>query len=52
INVYLARRELGRQLARENKIDADLVISVPDSGTAAAMGYAEEANLPFEEGLM
>lgn len=52
INVYLARRELGRQLAREFKIDADLVISVPDSGTAAAMGYAEEANLPFEEGLM
>lgn len=52
INVYQARRELGRQLARENKIDADLVISVPDSGTAAAMGYAEEANLPFEEGLM
>jgi amidophosphoribosyltransferase len=52
INVYLARRELGKQLARENKIDADLVISVPDSGTAAAMGYAEEAQLPFEEGLM
>lgn len=52
INVYLARRELGKQLARETKIDADLVISVPDSGTAAAMGYAEEAKLPFEEGLM
>jgi amidophosphoribosyltransferase len=52
INVYKARRELGKQLARENKIDADLVISVPDSGTASALGYAEESGLPFEEGLM
>lgn len=52
INVYLARREMGRQLARECNIDADIVISVPDSGTAAALGYAEEAGLPFEEGLM
>ncbi|SHG37362.1 amidophosphoribosyltransferase [Thermosyntropha lipolytica DSM 11003] len=52
INVYKARRELGRQLARENLIAADLVISVPDSGTASALGYADEAGLPFEEGLM
>lgn len=52
INVYKARRELGKQLAKEYRIDADLVISVPDSGTAAALGYAEEAGLPFEEGLM
>ena len=52
INVYRARREMGKQLARECNIDADLVISVPDSGTAAALGYAEEAGLPFEEGLM
>lgn len=52
INVYKARRELGKQLARENRIDADLVISVPDSGTASALGYADEAGLPFEEGLM
>ncbi len=52
INVYKARRDLGQQLARECKIEADLVISVPDSGTAAALGYAEEAGLPFEEGLM
>lgn len=52
INVYKARRELGKQLARECKMDADLVISVPDSGTASALGYAEEAGLPFEEGLM
>ncbi|MGI5921917.1 MAG: amidophosphoribosyltransferase [Syntrophomonadaceae bacterium] len=52
INVYQARRQLGKQLARECNIEADMVISVPDSGTAAAMGYAEEAGLPFEEGLM
>jgi amidophosphoribosyltransferase len=52
LNVNRVRRELGKQLARECKIDADMVISVPDSGTAAALGYAEESGLPFEEGLM
>jgi amidophosphoribosyltransferase len=52
INVYQARRELGKQLARERDIDVDLVIPVPDSGTAAALGYAEEAGLPFQDGLM
>ncbi|MDD3269787.1 MAG: amidophosphoribosyltransferase, partial [Syntrophomonadaceae bacterium] len=52
INVYQARREMGRQLARECNTRADMVISVPDSGTPAALGYAEEAGLPFEEGLM
>lgn len=52
INVTEARREMGRMLARENKVDADVVISVPDSGTAAALGYAQESGLPFEEGLM
>lgn len=52
INVYQARREMGRQLARETNIEADIVISVPDSGTCAALGFAEESGLPFEEGLM
>ncbi|QGT98808.1 Amidophosphoribosyltransferase [Candidatus Syntrophocurvum alkaliphilum] len=52
LNVYKARREVGKQLARQNNIDADLVISVPDSGTAAALGYAEGSGLPFQEGLM
>ena len=51
-NVYMVRKELGRQLAREHPIDADLVISVPDSGMPAAMGYAEEAGIPFELGLI
>ncbi|MGO0123326.1 amidophosphoribosyltransferase [Desulfothermobacter acidiphilus] len=46
------RRELGRQLAREFCPPADVVVPVPDSGVAAAHGYAEEAGLPLEEGLM
>lgn len=46
------RREMGRQLAREYPVDVDLIISVPDSGNAAARGYAEESGIPFEEGLM
>lgn len=51
-NVNRVRREMGRQLAREFPIEADIVIPVPDSGTAAARGYAEESGIPFEEGLM
>ncbi|MQL53465.1 amidophosphoribosyltransferase [Desulfofundulus thermobenzoicus] len=51
-NVNRVRREMGRQLAREYPVEADLVIPVPDSGTAAARGYAEESGIPFEEGLM
>jgi len=51
-NVYLVRKEMGRQLAREHKIDADIVIPVPDSGVPAAIGYAEESGIPFELGLI
>ena len=51
-NVYAVRKELGRQLARESGIPADIVIPVPDSGVPAAIGYAEEAGLPFEMGLI
>ncbi|WP_018084787.1 amidophosphoribosyltransferase [Desulfurispora thermophila] len=51
-NVNQVRRALGRQLAREYRVQADLVIPVPDSGTAAARGFAEESGIPFEEGLM
>ncbi len=50
--VYLARQEMGRQLAREYPVDADLVIPVPDSAIAAATGYAQEAGIPFGEGLI
>src|SRR5207247_8997443 len=51
-NVYEVRKELGRQLARESGVPADIVIPVPDSGVPAAIGYAEEAGLPFEMGLI
>jgi len=47
-NVYKVRVEMGRQLARENKIAADLVIPVPDSGNSAALGYAMESGIPYE----
>lgn len=46
------RKELGRQLARESSVDADLVIPVPDSGMPAALGYAEESGIPFDLGLI
>jgi amidophosphoribosyltransferase len=51
-NVYQVRKELGRQLAREHAVDADIVIPVPDSGVPAAMGYAEQSGIPFELGLI
>ena len=50
--VYASRKALGRQLAREAPVQADVVIPVPDSGTAAALGYADELRLPFEMGLI
>jgi amidophosphoribosyltransferase len=51
-NVHLVRKEIGRVLARETRLEADLVIPAPDSGTSAAMGYAEESGIPFDFGLM
>lgn len=51
-NVYMVRKELGRQLAREYPIEADIVIPVPDSGVPAALGYAQESGIRFEFGLM
>jgi len=51
-NVYAVRKEQGRQLAREHKVEADIVIPIPDSGVPAALGYAEESGLPFELGLI
>ncbi|MCL0072215.1 amidophosphoribosyltransferase [Thermodesulfovibrionales bacterium] len=46
------RKQIGRQLARESWIDVDVVIPVPDSGVSAAIGYAEEAKIPFNLGLI
>src|SRR3989449_3744 len=47
-----ARDPLGRQLAKEFPVPADIVIPVPDSGVPAALGYAEGAHIPFEQGLI
>jgi amidophosphoribosyltransferase len=52
IGVYEARKRLGSALAREAPVDADVVVPVPDSGVAAALGYSQEAKLPFEIGLI
>ncbi len=50
--VYNYRKNLGEQLALENKPEADVVVPVPDSGVAAAIGYAEQSGLPFELGII
>ena len=51
-SVYEARKRIGRELARESHIDADIVVPVPDSGVPAALGYAAESGLPFELGII
>ena len=43
---------MGRELAKENRVEADLVIPVPDSGVAAALGYSQESGIPFELGII
>jgi amidophosphoribosyltransferase len=51
-SVYEVRKAIGRELARESLVDADMVIPVPDSGVPAALGYAQESGLPFELGII
>ncbi len=51
-NVHAARVAIGRTLAREHPVDADLVIPVPESGTPAAIGYAAESGIPYGAGLL
>ena len=51
-NLYEARRRMGRELARQLPTEADVVISLPDSGTPAAHGFAEESGIPIREGLI
>lgn len=51
-SIYLSRIEAGRELARESGVDGDIVIGAPDSGTIAAIGYAEQSNIPYAEGLI
>ena len=50
-SVYAVRKEMGRQLAREAPVDADVIVPVPDSGLYAALGYAEESGIPLDMAL-
>ena len=50
--VYKNRMAMGAELAKEHPVDADMVIGVPDSATAAAAGYAQESGIPYGEGLV
>lgn len=52
INVHTARKSLGKQLAMESAVDADVVTGVPDSSISAAIGYAEFSGIPYELGLI
>ncbi len=51
-NVYEMRKNIGIELAREIKIDADVIVPIPDSGVPAAIGYAMESKIPFELGII
>jgi amidophosphoribosyltransferase len=51
-SVYAARERMGRRLAVEHAVPADVVVPVPDSGVAAAIGYARESGIPYDQGLM
>jgi len=51
-SVYTVRKAIGAELARENPVEADYVVPVPDSGVPAAIGYAQESGIPFELGII
>ncbi|MCP6134013.1 amidophosphoribosyltransferase, partial [Klebsiella pneumoniae] len=51
-SVYEVRKEMGRGLARELGVEADIVVPVPDSGVPAALGYAQESGIPYEMGII
>lgn len=51
-SVYTVRKQIGAELARENPVEADMVVPVPDSGVPAAIGYAQESGIPFELGII
>ncbi|MGL5232432.1 MAG: amidophosphoribosyltransferase [Fusobacteriaceae bacterium] len=52
LNVHASRRKCGSLLAKESKIDADIIIGVPDSSISAAMGFSDETGIPYELGLI
>ncbi|MFW6001146.1 MAG: amidophosphoribosyltransferase [Halanaerobium sp.] len=51
-NVLLVRKELGKKLAEEMDVDADLIVPVPDSGIAAALGFSEQSGIPYAQGIL
>jgi len=51
-NVYEVRERMGRELAKELPVEADMVVPVPDSGVAAALGYSQQSGIPFEMAIM
>ncbi len=51
-NVHTVREKLGRELAKESPVDADIVIGMPDSGTSAAFGFSKESGIPLEIGII
>ena len=51
-NVHRARQAMGRALARQAPVEADFVMPMPDSGRSAALGFAKESGIPFEEGIV
>ena len=51
-HVYQARKHIGMELASESQVAADIVVPVPDSGVPAALGYAEQSNIPFDFGII
>ncbi|WP_115935484.1 amidophosphoribosyltransferase [Aestuariispira insulae] len=51
-SVYEARKRIGEELARENPVEADVVVPIPDSGVPSAVGYAQESGIPFEYGII
>lgn len=52
VNVYIARMRMGMELAKESPAEGDVVIAVPDSGRAAALGFSRESGIPYSEGLI
>ena len=52
VNVAKVRTEMGRELARRYPVDADIVVPVPDSGNYAALGFAQELNIPYEHAFV
>ena len=51
-NIYDCRKAMGRQLALESSIEADMIVPIPDSGVPAALGYSETSKIPFELGII